>query len=182
MASCHFFATFRLLASVRRTATIQGRSCGAQRRDRVTTLKRHIRETLSEVADAAAEAEEFCARAGADEGQRLRVGLALDELAANALTHGVRPGERPDIVIEVWSDEEMLHLRVRARGPRFDPREPRMEAAGPYAMGGRGLAMVLDFADRIDYAWDGSVNETTFSVWKWATETASVVEEGRNEA
>ena len=148
----------------------------------MTSLKRHIRETLSEVADAAAAAEAYCARAGADEGQRLRVGLALDELAANALVHGSTPGERPDIQVEVWTDEEMLHLRVSARGPRFDPREREPAPAGDYALGGRGLAMVLEFADRIDYARHGAVNVTTFSVRKHGAETASVVEDGGNEA
>ncbi len=146
----------------------------------MTRLKRHIGATLAEVAEAAAEAEAFCAGAGSDEGQRLRVGLALDELAANALLHGVPEGERPEIEVEVWVDAEMLNLEVRARGPYFDPLESRDDDRGAYALGGRGLAMVVDFADRLDYRRDGMVNVTTFSVRKYAPESASTVEDGGN--
>lgn len=130
-------------------------------------LIRRIRETLSEVAAAAADAERFCAEAGAEEGQCLRIGLALDELAANALIHGAEQGAQPDIQVRVWSDAEMLHLEVAAQGPRFDPTGHRpTDPAEPYALGGRGLAMVLAFADQLSYARKGEANITTFSVTK----------------
>lgn len=127
---------------------------------------RRIRSSLSEVADAAAAAEAYCAGRGAEEGQRLRIGLALDELAANALVHGTEPDREADILLEVWTDEEMAHLRVTARGPCFDPRERAGVGPGSdWSLGGRGLAMVLDFADRIDHEWRAPMNVTTFSVY-----------------
>ncbi len=131
----------------------------------MTSLRRRIHSTLAEVAAAAEAAEALCAEAGADESQALRIGLALDELAANALVHGAVREEAPDILVEVWTDESELTLRVSASGPRFDPREPR-EAPEAFAGGGRGLALVLAFADRLTYERDGNRNVTTFTVAK----------------
>lgn len=129
-------------------------------------LSRRIRETLSEVASAAAAAEALCVAEGADESQSLRIGLALDELAANALIHGAREECAPDIEIEVWVDEEILTLQVSASGPRFDPLIPRQSQEDDFAVGGRGLTMVLTFADELTYRRERGRNITTFSVRK----------------
>lgn len=155
----------------------------------MTRLTRHIRETLAEVAAAAADAEAFCAAAGADESQCLRIGLAVDELAANALIHGAERETAPDIRVEVWSDEAMLHLKLSARGPRFDPREHRAAGeADAYSLGGRGLNLVLAFADQLSYVREERLNVTTFSVSKRAKPepgddgARSSVADGGNEA
>ncbi|QIE54835.1 ATP-binding protein [Pikeienuella piscinae] len=130
-------------------------------------LSRRIGETLTEVAEAAAAAEAFCSADGADQSQSLRIGLALDELAANALVHGAMREEAPDITVEVWTDERDLTLRISARGPRFDPRAPRdVSRPQEYALGGRGLTMVLAFADELTYQRESGRNVTTFSVRK----------------
>ena len=153
---------------------------------RVDRLVRQITGTLTEVAEAAADSEAFCARLGADESQCLRIGLALDELAANALVHGAEDDAAPDIKLEVWGEHDMLRLRITAKGPRFDPSAPRAdEGEQPYALGGRGLTMVIAFADEISYARRDPYNVTTFSVFKYAEnadEAPSLVEDGRNEA
>ncbi|MEX2520591.1 MAG: ATP-binding protein [Paracoccaceae bacterium] len=131
-------------------------------------LIRRIGDTLAEIASVAAEAETFCAADGADESQSLRIGLAVDELAANALIHGAAREEAPDVVVEIWTDACELNLRVSARGPRFDPRERREKTPEEFAIGGRGLTLVLAFADRLAYARDGERNVTTFTVAKFA--------------
>ena len=153
----------------------------------MSRLVRHIRGTLSEVAEAAADAEAFCADAGGEESQCLRIGLALDELAANALVHGAGRAVFPaDIRVDVWSDDEMLHLCVRAKGPRFDPRDKRPAMPDQeFALGGRGLTLVLSFADRLTYAREDDRNVTTFSVLKRGkTEEAdaAALEDGGNKA
>lgn len=132
----------------------------------MTRLSRRIHETLTEVADAAAAAETLFADAGADESQSLRIGLALDELAANALTHGAMEEKAPFIQIEVWVDEEMLNLKIEAEGPRFDPTEGRPTKIEDYAIDGRGLGLVIGFADALSYKRVGDRNITTFSVNK----------------
>lgn len=129
-------------------------------------LSRRIRETLTEVAEAAAAAEKLCAAAGADESQSLRIGLALDELAANALTHGAMKEKAPFIQIDVWVDDQMLNLKIEAEGPRFDPTEGRPTKIEDYAIGGRGLGLVIGFADALSYQRIGERNITTFSVAK----------------
>lgn len=132
-------------------------------------LSRRIHETLTEVAEAAAAAEALCADAGADQSQSLRIGLALDELAANALTHGAMKESAPFIQVEVWIDEEMLNLKIEAEGPRFDPTEGRPTKIEDYAIGGRGLGLVIGFADALSYKREGDRNITTFSVTKHET-------------
>lgn len=129
-------------------------------------LSRRIHETLTEVADAAAAAEVLCMQAGADESQSLRIGLALDELAANALTHGAMKEKAPFIQVDVWVDEDMLNLKIEAEGPRFDPTEGRPTEIEDYAIGGRGLGLVIGFADALSYKRVGDRNITTFSVAK----------------
>lgn len=149
-------------------------------------LVRSIKGTLTEVAAAAADAEAFCASLGADESQCLRIGLALDELAANALVHGAKSETSPDIKVEVWDEDDMLRLRVTAKGARFDPRDRRPDVGeDAYALGGRGLTMVIAFADEISYARRDPYNITTFSVFRHAThegESPSMVEDGGNGA
>ena len=129
-------------------------------------LSRRIHQTLTEVAEAAADAETLCAKAGADESQSLRIGLALDELAANALNHGAIKEKAPFIQIDVWVDEEMLNLKIEAEGPRFDPTEGNPTKNEDYAIGGRGLGLVIGFADALSYQRIGDRNVTTFSVAK----------------
>lgn len=131
-------------------------------------LTRRIHSTLSEVAEAAAAAEQLCRDAGADESQALRIGLALDELGANALVHGALDERAPFIQIDVWAEDATLFLRVEAEGPRFDPREPRApeSADAAYSIGGRGLGLVLTFADSLQYQRERGRNITTFAVSK----------------
>lgn len=129
-------------------------------------LSRRIGDSLRAIAEVAAEAEALCAAEGADESQSLRIGLALDEIAANALLHGATNEARPDILVELWIGGRDLTLRVSARGPRFDPREPRERDPDDYSIGGRGLTMVFAFADELTYRREAGRNITTFTVRK----------------
>lgn len=129
-------------------------------------LRRKIGGGLPEIAAAAAAAEALCASDGADESQSLRIGLALDELAANAFLHGGAPEAPPEIEVEVWTDERALTLRISARGPHFDPLAHTDGARENDISGGRGLLLVLTFADELTYRREGERNITTFSVRK----------------
>ncbi|MGB0506473.1 MAG: ATP-binding protein [Pikeienuella sp.] len=128
--------------------------------------KWQIRSTLAEVAAAAAAAEAFCTKVGADKSQSLRIGLALDELASNALMHGAVKEGAPIITAEVWDDEDTLHLCIDAEGPRFDPRNQPDNSGDDFSIGGRGLTLVFAFADSLSYKRDGQRNITNFSVLK----------------
>lgn len=124
-----------------------------------------ISNTLTEVATAAAAAEASCLEWGADESQALRIGLALDELAANALVHGAADETKPEISAEIWADAGMLRLRINAIGPGFDPRQRREAKPGAeLALGGRGIALVMSFADELNYRREGARNITEFAV------------------
>lgn len=128
--------------------------------------KWQIKSTLAEVAKAAAAAEEFCTKVGADQSQALRIGLALDELASNALMHGSADDQAASISAEVWDEGDNLHLCLDAEGPSFDPRRQPDGPTEDFAIGGRGLALVFAFADSLSYKREGRRNITCFSVHK----------------
>ncbi|MEM8754535.1 MAG: ATP-binding protein [Pseudomonadota bacterium] len=133
----------------------------------VTKPMRVKAETLKEVAEAAAAAEAYARdAAGADEEQALRVGLAADELAANALIHGARGPV--DLWVEVWSDDAFVHLQVSALGPCFDPRAFTPQERPDGDLGGYGLALIHQFVDSLDYERVDSRNVTRASVRKRA--------------
>lgn len=139
---------------------------GTRRAVVMAEFRRRIGGGLPDIAAAAAAAERFCASDGADEGQALRIGLALDELAANAFLHGGAPDEPPEIDVEVWTDDRALTLRITARGPHFDPLAHTDDAKQDDISGGRGLLLVLTFADELTYRRERGRNITTFSVRK----------------
>ncbi len=136
----------------------------------MSRLSRRIRETLTEVVEAAAAAESLRVDSGADESQSLRIGLAVDELASNALFHGALEERAPFIQVDVWVDDANLNLRIEAEGPRFDPREGAPDLDQDRPIGGRGLTLVLGFADNLSYAREGDRNVTTSCVAKHGTE------------
>lgn len=131
--------------------------------------KWQIKSTLVEVAVAAEAAEEFCMNVGADHSQALRIGLALDELASNALMHGAGEDSTAVVFAEVWDEGESLHLCIDAEGPSFDPHQRPDGPTEDFSIGGRGLALVFAFADTLNYKRDGQRNITNFTVLKRGT-------------
>ncbi len=102
-------------------------------------------------------------RCGLAEAAAHRLVQATDEAAANAIEHGMADTERGRIVVSARLDGDGLTVRVRYRGPRFDP--TRADALAPAealrarSAHGYGLLLIRRLVAHVGYAYLRGVNE-----------------------
>ena len=106
------------------------------------------------------------ARVGSAAGYRLR--LAVEELAANAVTHGYagRPGY---LRVTGGADRRGAWIRLEDASPAFDPaaaeRPPdRLLPVAERPIGGLGIHLALSAADEYEYEYAGGENRSTIRV------------------
>ena len=122
----------------------------------------HIGAGEDDLAWVCREAEEFCVAEGITQDRALRLLLVLDELATNAMTHGLPASGDPDIEVMVETDGAHLSLTIDASGPAFNPwTDADLSKHGEDYPGGRGLILVRGFAENVAYRRDGSRNVVT---------------------
>lgn len=110
------------------------------------------------VLEAIAQARLFAAENGLAEPVATRVGIVVEELVANVMTHGAAAG-----AVEIVAVLELGHGGVRLvlddNGIAFDPRtHPLPDRPHPVTGGGAGLPLVRAWADMIDYRRDNGRN------------------------
>lgn len=107
------------------------------------------------VGEVSAAFETFAETNGIPEGVRRSVNVAVDELLANALSHG-RTGRDPcSVTVEVELDNERLIVTLTDDGPPFDP----FKQAAPDTtlsvderqIGGLGVHLVRELMDEVSY-------------------------------
>lgn len=89
------------------------------------------------------------------EGVRRSLNVALDELVANAISHGIDGREDGSVTVEVELEGERVNVRVTDNGPPFDP----LEQAAPdttlsveeRSIGGLGIHLVRRLMDEVNY-------------------------------
>ncbi len=92
-----------------------------------------------------------------------RLVQAVDEAAANAIEHGIADHARGRIVVSAEPTPGGLTVRLRYRGPRFDPTAP--PAAGPAealqrrAVHGYGLLLMQRLVAHVGHGYTRGVNE-----------------------
>lgn len=107
---------------------------------------------------------EFAESHGLPASVRRGVLVALDELVANALTHGARPGgPGVEVTVEGTLESDRLVVMVRDGGEPFDPLAQAppdttlaLEDREP---GGLGLHLVREMMDEVCYSRRGDQNE-----------------------
>jgi anti-sigma regulatory factor (Ser/Thr protein kinase) len=86
--------------------------------------------------------------------------LCIEEMVANILLHGQRPGQAVQVRVTITADP--LRLIVEDDGPGFDPTlQPEAEMAADLegaAIGGRGLALVRRFSVVMGYRREAGCN------------------------
>lgn len=106
------------------------------------------------------------AEAGLDDAASRRLVLAVDETVANAVEHGLRPGDRVSVGAE--PSPGRLTVTVRYGGPRFDPTtapaSPAADAVRRRAPHGYGLHLIRSLADDVGYRWADRTNEVRLGV------------------
>jgi anti-sigma regulatory factor (Ser/Thr protein kinase) len=93
--------------------------------------------------------------------------LCLEEAVTNVISHAFLPGERHDIRIVLWGDEDLLHVEITDSGPAFDPLSHRLPVAPKELalapIGGLGIKLMRSLADGITYRRCGANNRLTLS-------------------
>jgi len=86
---------------------------------------------------------------------RRSVNVALDELLANGLTHGMEGRDTGLVVVEVVLNQERVKVTITDDGPQFDPfsqEEPDTTLSiDERAIGGLGIHLVRQLMDDVSY-------------------------------
>ena len=121
---------------------------------------------LSEVPDLSTMVEAFGDTNRLPAPKVFAINLELDELITNAMTHGsFGDASDPKIEIHLRVDHDVLILTMEDNGDMFDPTidtKPDITSSlETRELGGLGLHLVRNFADRVSYEFVGGKNRLT---------------------
>ena len=89
------------------------------------------------------------------EAVRRSVNVALDELLANELSHGMAGRDAGSVTVEVELDQERVTVTITDDGPPFDPfRQAAPDTTLPVderPIGGLGIHLVRELMDEVSY-------------------------------
>jgi anti-sigma regulatory factor (Ser/Thr protein kinase) len=111
---------------------------------------------------------EAAADAGLEKTAALRLRLAVEEIATNAVVHGYqRVNLQGDLLVAAHYDEERLTIICEESGPAYDPRHTPMpeDLARPLTErpeGGLGVYLALMGVDEYDYQRVNDTNRHIF--------------------
>jgi anti-sigma regulatory factor (Ser/Thr protein kinase) len=119
--------------------------------------------------------EEFARARALPDALRYRLGLIVDEIVSNSLTHGRSRGEDCSVSVVVTDGEEDVVVEIVDTCPPFDPTAHAVERCtgeGEVHVGGVGLCLVRNLAARMDYARSQGCNRTRITICKNMQENA----------
>ena len=92
--------------------------------------------------------------------------LALSEAVTNAIVHGNEQDASKKVFIEAKSAGDRLEFSVRDEGEGFDPSDlPNpLEDDNLLKEGGRGVYLIKQYADRVNYSEGGSKLTIEFEI------------------
>jgi len=131
------------------------------------------KEEQAEMLDAL---ERFARQRGLCPALRYRLGLVVDELVANCIAHGARPGHGLAVHVAVVDGKQSISIEIVDDGPEFDPTAypiSRCPESGPTRVGGMGLCLVRNMAADIAYAREQSVNRIRITLNKQGSSNAT---------
>lgn len=131
------------------------------------------KEEQAEMLDAL---ERFARQRGLCPALRYRLGLVVDELVANCIAHGARPGHDLTVRVAVEDGDESVGIEIVDDGSEFDPtRHPvsRCPEKGPARVGGMGLCLVRNMTADIAYSREQSANRTRITLRKQGIDHAT---------
>ena len=128
-------------------------------------LRVAIPAELSMVGELSRQVEEFGGAAGLPDGTVYVINLALDELITNCVEHGFAGVASPEIHITLRVADHAVILVMEDNGQPFDPTQETdadvTSALEDRPVGGLGLFLVKNFADRMAYAFVNGRNRLT---------------------
>lgn len=100
------------------------------------------------------------------DGVRRSVGVALDELLANALSHGMAARHDGSVTVEVELDHERVRVILTDDGPPFDPfgeaTPDTTLSVETRPIGGIGIHLVRRLVDEFSYRRENGCNVVVF--------------------
>ena len=128
-------------------------------------LQMSVPARVSELQGLASRVEEFGDAHGLPDPKVFGVNLALDELITNVVMHGFGGVKDPEIRVTLRIETGKLVLIMEDDGRPFDPTEDSKpdltSAVAERPIGGLGLHLVKNFADRLSYEFTGGRNRVT---------------------
>lgn len=83
--------------------------------------------------------------------------LIVSELVTNSITHG-DPVHENRVTLRILLEAEKISIDFSSPGTKIEISESRLEIPDGLQEGGRGLLLVQDFADRVDYSHASGIN------------------------
>jgi serine/threonine-protein kinase RsbW len=116
------------------------------------TLERSLDSTLESVDSAEELALGIAERAGFDDDDLMKIGMAVRESMVNAVVHGNRYNTHKKVRFSVWRHEERYTVRIADEGEGFDPESLPDPLAPENLMrtSGRGIFLIRSFMDEFD--------------------------------
>ena len=113
------------------------------------TLERSLDSTLESVDSAEELALSVAQRAGFDEDDLMKIGMAVRESMVNAVVHGNRYNAHKKVRLLVTHSPERFTIRIADEGEGFDPMDLPDPVAGDNLMrhSGRGIFLMRAFMD-----------------------------------
>jgi serine/threonine-protein kinase RsbW len=97
----------------------------------------------------------WAARAGFSDPAREEISLAVTEAVSNAIRHGSPAGEADHVDLRVQLEGSRLVITVRDHGPSFRPPPPTLPDPSLFAEHGRGLFLMDQLMDDVQFSGDG---------------------------
>lgn len=127
-------------------------------------IERTLESTLESVDKAEELTTEVCTKAGFNEEEQQRVGMAVHESVINAVRHGNKGDPSKRVWIQFHVRPDRLEIRVRDQGTGFDLASvPNpLEAANLLKVSGRGIFLIRAFVDefQVKYVKDTGTEVT----------------------
>jgi anti-sigma regulatory factor (Ser/Thr protein kinase) len=105
---------------------------------------------------------------GLPTGVAFRIHVALEEAAANALSHGYELGCSGDVTLEIAAMPSRVVAVLRDAGRPFNPLQQTLSPTRPTsieeaAIGGLGVTLMRKFSSALAYRRAGEMNELTMT-------------------
>jgi serine/threonine-protein kinase RsbW len=116
------------------------------------TLERSLDSTLESVDSAEELALGIAGRAGFDDEDLMKIGMAVRESMVNAVVHGNRYNSHKKVRFSVSHNDERYTVRIADEGEGFDPDSLPDPLAPENLMrtSGRGIFLIRSFMDEFD--------------------------------
>lgn len=101
--------------------------------------------------------EKISSKSGLDEDLTHRVMLALSEAVTNAIVHGNKENKDKEVFVKIKISASTVIIDIQDEGEGFDPHDipDPIDEENLLATGGRGLFLMEEFADHVEYGDKG---------------------------